>query len=63
MKFRSFVYILATLVLALLLTAGAGAAWIVANSPLTQLQTPKIDHPSTALFVSAKTPIVGVIAG
>jgi len=39
MKFRTVIIFLAAIVLGLLLTAGVGAAWIVANSPVTKLQS------------------------
>ncbi|HEY9644554.1 MAG TPA: DUF3352 domain-containing protein [Coleofasciculaceae cyanobacterium] len=58
MKFRSFLYLLATLVLVLLLTAGAGAAWMITHSPIAQLRKAEIGVPSGTMFVSAQAPVV-----
>ncbi|MBW4660620.1 MAG: DUF3352 domain-containing protein [Drouetiella hepatica Uher 2000/2452] len=69
MKFRTFIISLAVVVFMLLLTAGAGAAWIFANSPVTRLQsaiaTESFIHsdknsasPETAIFISRQSPFV-----
>ena len=74
MKFRTFIISLAIVVLVLLLTAGVGAAWIFANSPVTRLQSAiatdglatdsLIDSdknratPETAIFVSRQSSLV-----
>ncbi|MBI4781602.1 MAG: DUF3352 domain-containing protein [Oscillatoriophycideae cyanobacterium NC_groundwater_1537_Pr4_S-0.65um_50_18] len=58
MKFRTFIISLTAIVILLLLTAGAGAAWMVVNSPVTKLQRATVASPATAVFVSRQSPFV-----
>ena len=58
MKFRTFIISLTAIVVLLLLMAGAGAAWIVVNSPITKLQRATAASPATAVFVSRQSPFV-----
>ncbi|NJO40732.1 MAG: DUF3352 domain-containing protein [Cyanobacteria bacterium CRU_2_1] len=58
MKFRSFVYALASVVLVLLLIGAGGAYWLAANNPLMLPQNSGLSSPKATVFVSKQSPVV-----
>lgn len=58
MKFRSFLFILATGVLFLLLIAGGSFYWILAQSPLNLLGGGINNTPTSTVFVSKQSPVM-----
>jgi hypothetical protein len=58
MKRRSFFLILASVVLALLLTGAGGFYWLVASSPLKLLSSGRNVTPAAAMFVPKQAPVM-----
>lgn len=58
MKLRSFFYILATLVLAMVMVGAVGFFWLTAQNPLSLLQGAKSSSPAAAMFVSKQAPVM-----
>ncbi len=56
MKFRSFLYVLAGIVLTMLLVAAGGFYWLVSQSPLNLLKGSQETTPSAAMFVPKQAP-------
>lgn len=58
MKFRSFVRVLAGVVVALLVVAAAGAVWLAAQSPLRAVLANAQTAPQAAIFVPKQAPLM-----
>jgi hypothetical protein len=58
MKTRSFVSVLLSIVLVLLLAGGAGAYWLVSRNPLMLLEGVEPAAPGASVFVSRQSPVV-----
>jgi hypothetical protein len=58
MKFRSFFYALAAIVLALLLVSAGGAYWLAASTPLALVQVGTQASPAASTFVSKRSPVM-----
>lgn len=57
MKTRSFVSILVSIVLVLLLAGGAGAYWLVSRNPLLLMQGVEQANPNASIFLSRQSPL------
>ncbi len=58
MKFRSFLTVLAVVVLVLLLTSAGGFYWLVARNPIRLLSNEQGSVPGAAIFVPKQAPVM-----